>query len=717
MTINDAIVFAIQGSLTDYIEQRIPNYQRGTSLWLEKYIDESLQMYPVPAHRPAIFEENGVIYIEPSRLNLLTKSHNIDDPVWIKGSGNVQIRPDISAGPYGSYRADRLVVDGGIGVTQELRRVVHTAPAQNFMMSAALRLRGGEIGPNDKILIRGEVAETIFVSLSELGAYRNKWRMIELPFVSGGKNLDEVLPDEENGGTPEFNVVSVSNNIATLSSTEIDKPISTDALVGGQITFDDNITRYLILGNTAYTMGGTFNVTIGPIDTNLANIGVTSANKALLMKSLPQEVELVFYIESTLSLDIGAVQIEESSFRTSMSLQGDSAMPKDGTFVEYRDSPIAGLSDFGILIELDFWRGDGNIVDIGNFKIEITNGNLLITVSPYSLIYEDIPADECSIYVQVSSQKRVISLYINAIFVAQLDINDNFVGDTLSNMVLTSHGVRAIRRLIVVNRILLDDGVLIGEQAASEIDTIFNDHTLFSLSTISSPPPTIDIGSVEIPAMAEPIAQTFIGSVSSNTRTITVVSPSGFVNQAPVLVVRRFEDGSERIIGNYIIESMSSNNILLDSVVGIKIDDILIYGPYKQPGQASVRFHVNPIDPQIVLGVNPNTKKISLDTVGAFAIARAFVRTVDFQEIAEILIEEKDEIGQTITVDSVDGISTGMIITQPYDEMLINPANYFVQLADPINGIGKPHKYTNGVVFFNYNDVPVEIRPIIQVLL
>jgi len=705
--IRRSVIFAVEGRLSTP-QNQIPNFGRSSPITLEAAVNSSINLLPVQSNVPAIDPQDGSILVEPNGTNLLNYNLDLKQTVWQKGS-NVTVRGDVALAPDGSQRGDRLSWGVGTGNTQLIQRPVTLKAGTQYYLSGLMKLAGGRFGAGDTIKMIGGVVGTPATSFTSLNTYFGNYRWIELAFTTLGTQPAK-LPDANTG--QGYTVVSVSANSVTL--TGITGVVSND-LIGGRINFSNNSTKnYTIVGNAV--SGSNLIVTTDPASGSIAADGVTTAHKAQIVGAPDVASLLQIYIESAVSLDWGGLQLEQSPFRTSMIYQDADITPRSPTRLIYRkqSNPLTGLKTFGLLIDLKFWRGDGNILLAGNLSIEIVNSKLRLTVG--STVVNDPlvlpPAPQ--IYIQVNGESFTLSLFINK----KLVVRSNLSGfqPSVSQLVLTSSGVRCFNRIAVLSRAFADGSVGIGEFARSEMaDVLFSEIT--DVGAIAVAVPELVLPFVTIPSPEAPAATSEIQAINSAGKTVTVLDGTGFSTSGSVIIYRPASDG-DRAIGYLVITGKTGNTISLDSVAGIALGDKLVLDFVARPGKASVRLPFSPIDPQAITSIDAGNKRVTVGSSLAFVEkSRAIIQSPLYQDVSEVIVETVDNTNNRLTLNSIVGITVGDVIAQPDEEIEIPTECYYVDLLSPNPAIGIDQKATNGFVLTNKGIGDVAVQTTIKVYL
>lgn len=704
--IRKSIICVIEGRLST-LQNEIPNFSRPSPVLLESLINSSVSLSSIQSNVPAIDPQNGSILLQPSRTNLLNYNLDLKQSVWQKGS-NVLVRSDTVVAPDGSQRGDRLSWNVGTGNTQLIQRTLTLKAGTNYYLSGLMRLMGGRFTSLDVLRVVGGVIGNPTVALTSLNSFLNNNRWIELPFTTLGQQPKLPTTPTQTG----YVISSVSANSVTLSSVT---GIASNDLVGGQIGFSNNQNkRYNILANTV--SGSNIVVTTDPTSGSLTTDGVNSSHTALLYDAPDVTSVLQFYVESAISLDWGGLQLEESAFRTSMIYQDANISSRSQTKLVYRKSsnPLSELKTFGLLIDLRFWRGDGNILTAGNISVEIIDSKLRLTVGTTVINVPTVLPPAPQIYIQQSGENFTLTLCINKTLVAR----SNLAGfqASRSSITLTTEGVRCFNRIVAVNRAFGDGAVAIGEIVTGELaDVLFSEIT--DVSAIAVSVPEIVLPAVTIPSPEAPAASSEIQAINSAGKTVTVADGNGFGTSGSVLIFRVAPDG-DRSIASLTITGKTGDQISLDSVAGIALGDKIVSDFVARPGKASVRLPFSAIDLQTISAVNTTTRQVTVGATLAFVEKRrAIVQSPLYQDAAEVIVETVDNANTRLTLNSVTNISVGDIISQPDEEIEIPVECYFVDLLTPNPAIEIEQKATNGFVLSNKGTGDVSVQTTVKVYL
>lgn len=701
-----SIIFAVEGRLST-LQNDIPNFSRMSPVLLETYVNASVTLLPVQANTPAIYPETGSVLLEAGRTNLLNYNLDIRRSVWQKGS-SVSVRGDTILAPDGSQRGDRISWSVGSGNTQLIQRPLKLKAGTNYYLSGIFKLMGGRFAITDILRMIGGVSGIASVTLSSLNPFLGNYRWIELAFKTLGQQPRlSVAATQSN-----YIITSVSTNSVTLSSVT---GIVTGDLVGGQIGFSNNQNkRYSIAANTV--TGGNLIITTDPISGNLVTDGITGVQTAQFYGAPDVDTTLQFYVESAISLDWGGIQLEEGLFKTSIIYQDANIASRSQASLVYRkaSNPLTGLKTFAFLIDLRFWRGDGNVFTAGNISLEIVSGKIRLTVGTTVINSPDLLPVAPQIYFQVSGETFTLTLCIDKVVVARASLSG--FQPSASQMVFTSAGVRCFNRIVALNRAFGDGTVNLGDIVKSELASVlFSEIT--DVGTVAVSVPELVLPAVTIPAPEAPAASSEIQAINSAGKTVTVGDGTSFGFSGSVIVYRSAPDG-DRSIASLTITGRTSNTIALDSVAGIALGDKLVSEFVERPGKASIRMPFSPIDPQTILSVDTINKLVTIGSALAFLEKRrAIIQSSLYQDVAELLVESVDNTNNRLTLSTVSGITVGDIISQPDEEVEIPVECYYVDLLTPNPAISINQKATNGFVLSNKGTGDIVVQTTIKVYL
>lgn len=705
MPVNNKVAFAISGSFRDSIYQSIPLFHRPSPIYLERVINGSSAFEVVESFMPAFYADDASFLIEPEGLNLLTWPQDAGNSAWIKGS-NVDVRTDAAIAPDGTQRADRITWTGGTQSFQQvIKRTINLLPARDYILSfyGRLSLSGSKFGPNDVIRVTGGVAGgSAEVKMNQLNSYPGLYRCLELPFRSAG-TIPVGLAEIDAG--QEYPITAVTATTATIS---FGANITADQIAGCRIAFSSTSNMYTVVSNTA-SSGGQVTCTFDS-GSNLAADGVTNATKAFLSGPSSQAVTIEFYSESTVSIDWGIVDLKEGWFRTSPIPQTRYQTLRSDTTLIYPKSPFAGLPTFGVFIDLRYWRGDGPLLQTLGFVTHINReGKLQVQLDSTIVTLPDVLPEKARIFIQVAAESTSLKVYVNGILKATAVVGQTTLPE--SPMSFMTDGVRAYRQVVSFHSLLTDGGVAVGETVREEVAELYSKDLVLSASDISSQSAGIQLPTVDVPGV-QILGSSAVSSINNAATppTVTVEDGSTFAAGTTVFILR-----DSVVRGSIFVKSKAANVLSVDSTVGVKVGDLLVYGDLGNPGRATVRLPVEAKDPQIVESIDAGNKRIVVGSTLSFVRAGAYVQGTSYNDKPGVIITNIDDTTRTLTLDDVSGIAVGDYIFQVKREMLIDPQNYSVRIVEGLAGITIATKSRDTIEITNRNASTLPVTPLIIV--
>jgi hypothetical protein len=235
----------------------------------------------------------------------------------------------------------------------------------------------------------------------------------------------------------------------------------------------------LRLANGSAGAGDTFRVTQSGKILAQVSLGemlndAIDANKRIDIQFVPIDETLVhieFFMENSMTLEVTIVQIEERNFPSFPVYQQSVIVPVEPTILYYHQSPLKGLRTFGVMGAIEYWRGDGNLVECGDFKIAIKGRKLCVEVGTSSVVSEEL-LNSFKFYVQVVSETGLTNVYIDGKLAAKTP-SPNLYRASESAMVLSSEGVRCFQHLVCTEGLMEDGRVEVGHFALKDIKRLF----------------------------------------------------------------------------------------------------------------------------------------------------------------------------------------------------------------------------------------------------
>lgn len=220
--------------------------------------------------------------------------------------------------------------------------------------------------------------------------------------------------------------------------------------------------------------------------------------KALEIQFKPEgnhPVFLEFLIENSLTLNITGVQVEQRDFRTFFVYQQQAIAPVDPTIFYYPQSPLKGLNTFGVMASVEYWRGDGAIIECGDFKVRIENKKLAVYAGTSVVSTPHEVPEKFVFYVQTVSESQTVSIYIDGKLIARVP-SPNLYRVPEAPMVFSSQGVRCFEYLLCTEGLFEDGRIEIGQLALKDIRHLFE---------VSPPIPSEMIGSSTQKFIGKPV--------------------------------------------------------------------------------------------------------------------------------------------------------------------------------------------------------------------
>jgi hypothetical protein len=708
-------IFALDAcSVIDKIKGEIPLFRRSSSVNLVSYRPgELVNVKPVKAHRPAIYE-NGSILVEKGASQLLPWNNDLSrTELWIRGQ-YVNVYPNAAIAPDGSKTA-ALVTWSAVstGAAQSLERTLSLIAEKTYTISflVGLQSKGGSFNETGQIRITGNVLQVEPIKLSVLNNYEGQYRYLSLTFKAAGQQPKlpsdnvAVAGSSDSGGTDTFNVLDVTGSSITIQSFNL----AANDLKGGQIQFQGSDQKHLINGSSASDVNG--RVVITTATPSLAAFGVTTNSKARLTGAPEQTATLSFYSESSATLMFGGAFLEEGDFPTSPIFSRGDLSPRSNTEYFFYKSPIQDLSTFGLYLQLEYWQGDGNIIDLTDFRVFITGGKLGVQVGATQItIDEPLPRFDVKIFIQVALEQTSVAVYLGK----QLKANEQIprYRGLRSRLTLTTEGARVLKHAFFYD-FLVPGGVSEkGQIATGDLADLFDNANLVIPAEMLTSSPVLRLATVEVPGMTPPKASGVILSLNSATRNITVADTSAFsVGDLAVILRDQFQ-----ITWASVQAIPAAGTLTLDNISGINVaTDNIVVGNFTDPGRTSVRLPFEASASGIIDNIDPAAKTVRVPSTLSFTKGRAFILS-GAQDVKEVIISAIDNATQRLTVNDVTDIKTGHLIAQAEFETTISPVNYRISfMLDQPGVLLGTAKSENSFLLFNTRKGAVHTTPLIQV--
>jgi hypothetical protein len=235
----------------------------------------------------------------------------------------------------------------------------------------------------------------------------------------------------------------------------------------------------LRLANGSAGVGDVFRVTQSGSILAQASLGemlndAIDANKRIDIQFVPIDETLVhieFFMENSMTLEVTIVQVERRNFPTLPVYQQSAIVPVEPTILYYHQSPLKGLRTFGVMGAIEYWRGDGNVVECGDFKVAIKDKKLCVEIGTSSVASEELP-NNFKFYVQVVGETGMTNVYIDGKLAAKTP-SPNLYRASEAAMVLSSEGLRCFQHLVCTEGLMEDGRVEIGHLALKDIKRLF----------------------------------------------------------------------------------------------------------------------------------------------------------------------------------------------------------------------------------------------------
>jgi len=712
-------IFAIDAcSLIDRRRQQVPVFRRNSVVRMATYRPtQPMRTRLVEVHRPAIYE-NGAILIEKGATPLMPWNMDLSNPeIWRRGQ-YVNIYPFSAIAPDGSRTATLINWSAATtGSSQTLERHLSLTAERDYTISflVGVQPKGGSFNNTGEIRLVGDAVGNTPIKLATLNAKPGEYQLLSTTFKSAGRQprLPSLLESVDNSGRQQFNVQSVSGNSITIQLYEL----GVDDLKGGQLIFQGANQGHLITGNSLSDIN-TGRVIITTSTPSLEAFGITANMKVQVAGAPEQTVILQLYSEASATLMFAGAFLEEGKFATSPIRARGELIPRANTEIFYQKSPIQELVTFAAYVQLEYWKGDGNLFDAGNFKLFIQDGQLRVQVGTTSLaVKETLPTFDAKICVQVALETASVSVYING----QLKIAQPVprTEGEKKPLVLTTEGVRVLKHMFFFDYLIAGGTTTVGAMASGDLLWLFNNAQLvISADSFSQPSPTFILPETEIPGMPAPSATGIILSANFLSRTITVSDSSQFKVGDLAVVLR---NGIHQITWTSIRNIPSPGTLELENISGIDVlTDVIVVGNFSEPGRMSIRLPFEILASQRIDAIDPTAKAVRIATTVSFREGRAFIREGNFREggqldVREVVIREIDRVREQLRLDTVEDLKEGLIIVQPETEMLVSPTRYEIIPLSPIAGISVGNKAENGFDVFNANRTPRTARFLIKV--
>jgi hypothetical protein len=203
---------------------------------------------------------------------------------------------------------------------------------------------------------------------------------------------------------------------------------------------------------------------------------------------------LEFFCERSVSLDWGGAQVEFGRERTSFIELGANSIGRDADSLIYAVNPIAGLTSWAVYCSLDEWRGDGQILEMGNLSLTNVGTNLVVTYGSFSVTLNGALGASPRIAVAGLSEQNRLQVYIDGILRSSNNLQGYVPG--AGRVRVGGDGMRWYRCAYAFNRGLSDGTPALNQPVSEELQTLFNRDILFLLPP--SDPTVISLAPVHL---------------------------------------------------------------------------------------------------------------------------------------------------------------------------------------------------------------------------
>lgn len=704
--IENKIAFLLKGSLTDSISQSIPFFSRSSpSTVVSKDAQGNLGVVRIDAYRPAISPREGLIGIEPVGKNELTWNANPSNSSWVKGT-NVSVdltrKPGIDRTFYTNTVTWRA---GTISSLQKIRKQLFLQADTDYCLSAIFKLTAGLFRSTDEIRVVGAVQGIASVSLSALNLNPGQQSKLTLSFkTTGGSPAIPVVPEDYLSVQA---VQAASINVALAG-------VSPNQLVGAQVNFAGLSDVFLVTSNTATASGSnmvSLTLLSSTTTASLITLNVTTLSKVRISSPPLQECFLEVESRNDVSMDWGGVQIESKSFPTALIFQQDSLQIRSRTELTYPENPVAGKLNCGLLVDIEDWAGDGNILSSDAISLAIANSNLVATVGGVSIPTSSALPATAKIFVNINRLNNKAYLFVDSILVGIAQLT-NYIPAS-SEMVLTSEGSRNYRSIVFFgDSLTMDFAASLNSSASDEVKELFDARSFGSAAIFRSRRSTLVLPPVLVPGLTQP-KEVNITAKDNALDTITVDSVDDIViNKEITISNQNIFILKAKVIG------IVGNTLAIDASVEIVNVGYRLRQGETTFGQAIARFPWEPIDVQEIASINPLDNSIILQSSAlSFTQGKSIVQDSKDRFVCEPLITQVVPVDRKIFVDSLENLQVGQRISQARTELKIDPANYLATIleANPLIKISTLAQ--TGVVLSNGSTQATEVTTSISVFL
>jgi hypothetical protein len=475
-----------------------------------------------------------------------------------------------------------------------------------------------------------------------------------------------------------------------------------------------------------------------PVVLNAASAGTAVTGAAYLTPDTARNVTIALYCENSVSIDWGGIQLEPGTIRTSYIGQDAQVRSRAADYLAYPKSPIEGLAAFCCYLNLEKWAGDGNLVDLGNFKIEIVGGKLRASCGAVQITDPDSLPASAKIAVRVSQGLARAQIYVNGIMKAKASIS-NYLGQS-SVVAIAGAGVRQIKCLYFFNRDIGDGSIDVGGFVLGDMLSLHQQDSL--ISDLAEGNSRIVFPPIRLPAGGS--ASIRFPQYQSANQAITVLTTgSGSVAQVDRVTVNAIANASaaqtDSILINGTQYSFTSDATPTVAEIALGLVAAVNANPRTQPVTATYTsggvFTLTADAPGIDFSLSVSsrlsqanitanildTHTLTVANASDFVVGKAQIfRNYTF--LTDVVIRAINTGTNILTVSTFPnsafaGLRVGDNIMQPSWSLNVGPNNYFAHHLEDYGDVGIASKTQEGFTLFNRGTVDRAITPEAKIVL
>ena len=450
------------------------------------------------------------------------------------------------------------------------------------------------------------------------------------------------------------------------------------------------------------------------------------------------QVSMQLYVENTVAFDFSGAMAGPGRFRTTFIDGLTSAPSRADEELVYERSPLEGLGTFTIYTHLLEWRGDGPIVQAGNFALGIEDGKLKAVLGGAEMVSPDPLPPSAKVAVRVSASDNRAKMYINSTYVATVVVT-NYTGER-ARFDFTPKGVRRFKNFYVMDVALADGSPALGGTVSEEMAELFASEESMLRKTegrgiISFP--SIRIKPRARVAVRLPQTEYASGRIEevtlgqNHTPQITVVEAVRIldpgiqqaewisINGNPPIEVRVQNPTLERI-AQALYEALLTQNLPIKVSLSETLPAIVLTS--KSPGN-KFTVAVSPnLTAETVQHAVPATNSLRVASPSDFRLGDARIIR-NFTDIADIVITNINQLTGVIQfvtqpVRNAQYIRQGDILFQADWKTLIAPGNYIAGIHEThLEQVKLSDKAIDGFAFENHSNQELIITPFVRLVI